>query len=79
MEYFFIETRSKLSGQFFLINKKPLLLPNYPSIIKETILYITIKCNKKNFPLFTIRLRNTNNQPPQFYNEPYEIVVLKVN
>lgn len=78
MEYFDIKNQSSSSGQFFLINKKPLLLPNYPSNIRDTLLYLTVNCNNKNFPLFTVRIHHSNSHKPQFYNEPYEVVVLKV-
>ncbi|TMS40064.1 hypothetical protein L596_006491 [Steinernema carpocapsae] len=70
---FVLERRSN-NGQFMVINKEPLLLPN-PSTVVETYLYMTIMCNKQAYPLITIRVRSGNSFKPRFYNAPYSVQI----
>uniref|UniRef100_A0A1I7ZHC9 Cadherin domain-containing protein n=1 Tax=Steinernema glaseri TaxID=37863 RepID=A0A1I7ZHC9_9BILA len=70
---FMLEKRN--SGQFMVINKEPLFLPNYPSTVVETYLYMTVMCNKQAFPLITLRVRSGNSFKPRFYNAPYAIQI----
>uniref|UniRef100_A0A7E4VWK5 Cadherin domain-containing protein n=1 Tax=Panagrellus redivivus TaxID=6233 RepID=A0A7E4VWK5_PANRE len=72
-EKFQIEQRN--SGQFMVMTIGSLLLPEYPSTINETFLYMTVMCNDKPYPLITLRVRNYNTFTPKFYNYPYEVVL----
>ena len=68
---FRIEQRA--NGQFMVINRDYLFLPDYPSYVNETFLYMTVVCNTKAYPLITLRIKNFNTYPPKFYNTPYEV------
>uniref|UniRef100_A0AC34QCU7 Cadherin domain-containing protein n=2 Tax=Panagrolaimus sp. JU765 TaxID=591449 RepID=A0AC34QCU7_9BILA len=70
-EKFRIAQRS--NGQFMILNKDFLLLPDYPSYVNETFLYMTIVCNGKAYPLITVRVKNYNSYTPKFYNLPYQV------
>lgn len=68
----------KENGEFILLNRESLKLPDYPSTINETLLYVTVACNQRHYPLITIRIKNNNFNLPEFINEPYEMSILKV-
>uniref|UniRef100_A0A914CZ52 Cadherin domain-containing protein n=1 Tax=Acrobeloides nanus TaxID=290746 RepID=A0A914CZ52_9BILA len=73
---FYIESRE--NGQFMLINKEKLNLPDFPSMVNETYLYLTVSCNNKAYPLITLRIRNYNTWTPRFYmmkDPPYEMIL----
>lgn len=59
------------TGRFRLVSAVPLSLPAYPSAVTETLLYVTVICNGRPFPLMTIRLNAANTIAPSFLNEPY--------
>lgn len=61
-----------------VINRKVLTLPSFPSPVNETLLFLTISCNGNAYPLITIRVRNYNSFAPEFYGQPYEIIVPNV-
>lgn len=65
-------------GKFRLINKKLFPLPEYPSTINETLLFVTILCNGNLHPLITLRVQNTNTHSPEFFGLPYELTISKV-
>jgi hypothetical protein len=61
-----------------LINKEKLNLPDFPSMVNETYLYLTVSCNNKAYPLITLRIRNYNTWTPRFYmmkDPPYEMIL----
>ncbi|KAH7725565.1 Protein CDH-12 [Aphelenchoides avenae] len=72
-DHFYVDTRQ--NGQFMVINRKVLTLPSFPSPVNETLLFLTISCNGNAYPLITIRVRNYNSFAPEFYGQPYEIIV----
>ncbi|KAL3082214.1 hypothetical protein niasHT_037852 [Heterodera trifolii] len=74
-----LEKRS--SGQFLVITaaSPPVVhFPDYPSTVNETLLYVTVRCNGRLYPLMTIRVRNVNMHSPEFLGlQPYEISIAR--
>ncbi|CAD5221231.1 unnamed protein product [Bursaphelenchus okinawaensis] len=70
-----VELEHHKNGQFLVVAKEALSLPVYPSTINNTMLYITVECNGKPYPLITIRIKNFNTFAPEFLNAPYEVFV----
>ncbi|CAD5228721.1 unnamed protein product [Bursaphelenchus xylophilus] len=70
-----LELDHRRNGQFLIVAKEGMSLPPYPSSINQTMLYLTVECNGKPYPLITIRIKNFNTFSPEFLNSPYEIFV----
>uniref|UniRef100_A0A0M3HUT7 Cadherin domain-containing protein n=1 Tax=Ascaris lumbricoides TaxID=6252 RepID=A0A0M3HUT7_ASCLU len=65
-------------NRFSLLLNDSVKLPPFPSIIRETYLYVTIICNQMLYPLITVRITHNNEAAPRFYGrQPYSIQLNK--
>uniref|UniRef100_A0A914I5N4 Cadherin domain-containing protein n=1 Tax=Globodera rostochiensis TaxID=31243 RepID=A0A914I5N4_GLORO len=69
------------NGQFLVITAgfPPVVrFPDYPSTVNETLLYVTVRCNGRLYPLITVRVRNANMHTPEFLGtQPYELSIAR--
>ena len=74
-----LSLEKRANGQFLVhTSEQPLGLPPYPSAINQSLLYVTVKCNNRLYPLMTIRVRAVNSHSPQWIGQrPYEVTIPK--